>query len=143
MAKLVEILRQDRGVIVQEAASAALTAHAAHAKQALPALLEAFDPDKQSVRPGRMRTNSILTALAALEAHANAGQKQQMLQLAVSKLSFAPGGSLRVLRSLGPEARQAVPQVTAYRRTANRFQCNYIDRHVLPAIEPMVAASTQ
>ncbi len=133
--KLVAILTRGRGVIVQEAASAALAVRADQAGSAVAPLLDAFDPAKQRIVPGPKRTNSILLALAPLAKSAEQHQRERMLYLAVGKLPRAPRGALAVLAALGPDAKVALPNVKAYRRNTDRFMSQYIDRHVLPAID--------
>ncbi len=136
--KLVELVTRDRGVIVQESASRTLAACANQAGKALTPLLDAFDPQKQRVRPGRKRTGHILTAMAALVGQASQQDKQRMLDLARAKLRIAPLGAMKVLGALGSDAAPALSDVFSYRQAANRIHRQYIDRHVLPAIDPAI-----
>ncbi len=136
--KLVELVTRDRGVIVQEAASRTLAACAGQAGKAITPLLDAFDPQKQRVRPGRKRTGHILAAMAALVGQASPQDKLQMVDLAREKLRIAPLGALKLLGALGPDAAPALPDVFSYRQAANRIHRQYIDRHVLPAIDPAI-----
>ncbi len=138
--KLVEILTRDWGVTVQSAASVALSARADQAKQAVEPLLEAFEFKRGRYLPGNRRTNSILMALARLANRASKEQREKMLELAVAKLPEAPEGALRLLKALGPTAKSAAAKVKLYRRNAYRFERQYIDRHVLPAMGISAAA---
>lgn len=137
--KLVEILTRDRGVVAQAAASFALTARRRQATGAIDPLLDALEA-KTGRRPGRKRTDSMLRALAALTAETDASVRARMLHLAVGKLTTAPDGALKLLASLGTDAAPALPSVEAFRVQANRFQRQYIDRHVLPAINTEAVA---
>jgi len=133
--QLVRTLLTDRGVVVQAAASAALSARADQAGQAIQPLLDAFSPPAGRAEPMPNRADSILQALASLAGQATPRQRGAMLALAIRKLDAAPHGSLALLAGLGPSARPAVEDIRVYRRRADRFERQYIDRHVLPAIE--------
>jgi hypothetical protein len=103
---------------------------------AVPLLLDALKT--RQPRPGPKRTNSILLALSYLvHERTPTSQKRQLLDLAGKNLTFAPDGALRALESLGRYARPAVPAILKYRNTrADRITRQYIDRHVLQAIDP-------
>ncbi|MHC4294883.1 MAG: hypothetical protein ACYSTL_04795 [Planctomycetota bacterium] len=134
VGKLVDILTRDRGVVVQAAAAVALARQVNRAEEALEPLLKVFDLKAGSFLPGPSRTSSIMSALAKLVIYADNLQRQEMLELALAKLSVAPTGALELLKALGPAARSAIPDLQAYRNEAGRTHRQYIERHVLPAI---------
>ena len=129
------MLLTDRGVVPQAAASAALAARADQAGPAISPLIDAFAPAPGKRLPKPKRTGSILSALAALAGQATTAQKDAMLSLALQELQAAPGGALELLKGLGPSASAALPRIREYRAEAERFDRQYIDRHVLPAIK--------
>lgn len=133
---MVKLLVWDRSVVVQEAASGTLIAHSDEAQAIADRLLEELLTRKP--HPGPKRTASILTTLSYLISEQTPGtQKKRLLEAAVANLEFAPSGALRALEALGPDARQAVPNIRRYRDTkADRFTRLRIDRHVLMAIDP-------
>lgn len=141
VTKLVHTITQERGVMVQAAAAEAIGIRADQAKRAIEPLLSAIDGKNRRRNPGRKRTNSILIALSPLVEHASESQKQRMLKIATDKLSIAPNGALKLLRSLGAYALKSVPDIKTYRSKTGRFMRGYIDRHVLPAIELQSAPS--
>jgi len=132
--KLVEMLTKGRGVVAQAAAADALIARADQARGQVAALLAALsDPGRIA---GALRTGSILLVLSHLAPYATAAQRGQILTQALRNLRRSGGGALAALGALGEEARPAVPSIREYRATADRFCRLYIDRHVLPAIQP-------
>jgi len=134
VAKMVELLTRDRGVVVQSAAAEALIARRDQAQGQVDALLAALSDPKRA--PGPRRASSILLVLSKLVPAATLEQKERMLVQAVKALRASPAGALAVMEALGPEAGRAVPSIREYRATADRFRRVYIDRHVLPAILP-------
>lgn len=135
--RMVSLLVWDRSVVVQKAASETLTVRADEAERSLPLLLKALRD--RSPRAGPSRTSSILQALGFLvNLNTPRDQKQQLLDLAVENLPYAPEGSLRALEALGAFARPAVARIRQFRdNRADRFLRHYINRHVLSAIDPM------
>jgi len=133
--RMVKMLLTDRGVVPQAAASAAIVARADQAGPAIQPLLDAFTPAPGKRTPKPKRAASILSALAALAGQATLAQRDSMLSLARRNLKVAPSGALKLLKGLGPAAAPALPQIREYRARANRFERQYIDRHVLPAIK--------
>ena len=85
-----------------------------------------------------MRTDSILTTLSYLvHDQTPPSIKQRLLTVAVNNMEFAPMGALRALEALGPSAKPALPEIKKYRISkADRFTRQYIDTHVLEAIDP-------
>jgi len=132
--KLVQMLTEDRGVLVQAAAAVAIAARGDEGGEIIPVLLERFRPRRNRARPGPKRTQSILSALAGLVGEASDAQRARMLDLAVEKLQNPPWGALALLKELGPEAASALPRIREYRSGAKRPQRVYIDRHVIPSI---------
>jgi len=131
---LVSMVVTGRGVVPQSAAAVALSADNEAGPETVELLLGAFKRSKGQPRPGRKRTSSVLSALAGLADQAEPDQRTEMLSVAMAKLSASPSGSLMLLKELGRDASDATDKVVAYRRTADRFERHYIDRHVLPAI---------
>ena len=136
--RMIELISTDRGVIVQQAASETLIARADDAKVTIPLLLKALKATPDGKKPGPKRTRSLLTTASYLIGPSTpADQKMALLNVARDRLTYAPQGALRVLEALGPFARPAVEEIKAYRDTqADRFTRQYIDRHVLQAIDP-------
>jgi len=131
--RMLELLTEDVGTVVQTAAAEALSARAAQAaRQGEPLLAVLTSPSR---RLGNNRTSCILTVLSNLVAYATASQKARMVEVAALRLRTAPDGALALLEALGPDAASAVPGINEYRSSADRFQKAYIDRHVLPAIQ--------
>lgn len=132
--RLVELLTQDIGTVVQTAAAEALSARAKQAAgQVEPLLAVLTSPSR---RLGSNRTSCILTVLAKLVDFAAPSQKASMVEVATLRLRTSPDGALALLEALGPDAASAVPTINDYRSSADRSQKAYIDRHVLPAIQP-------
>ncbi len=129
--RMVRIITEDRGVIVQAAAAEVLAAYAHGTDVAIQPLLDAF---KNRRRPGAKRTGSILLALSHLAVRATDEQKKRILDLAVKSLRRSTKGALAALKALGPYAQRAVGAIVKYRDAADRFQRRYINQHVLPAI---------
>ena len=132
--KMVGLLTEDRGVVVQAAAAETLAARAEQASAQVGPLLAVLT--SPSRRLGSNRTSSILLVMARLVRFASAAQKRQVLELATMRLTTATAGALGVMKAMGPEAARAVPSIREYRATTDRFRRVYIDRHVLPAILP-------
>jgi len=132
VGRMVEILTHDRGVVVQAAAAEVLLGRAARAGGAIEPLLAAF----KRRRPGPKRAGAMLSVLAGLAGQGSEAQTHRMLTLAIENLFTSPGGSLELLKALGPAAAAAEQSVRVYRSLADRFHRHYIDRHVLPAICP-------
>jgi len=126
------LLVTDRGVIVQVAAAETLIARAEGSAGMIDSLLDALETG----RPGSKRASAMLLVLARLAPKASASRKGRIVELAVARLSSSPEGALEALRTLGPEAKSALPNIRAYRETADRYRRDYIDSHVLPAIAP-------
>ncbi|MCD4825621.1 MAG: hypothetical protein K8S55_13580 [Phycisphaerae bacterium] len=134
--EMVKLIVWDRGVIVQAAAKETLIVHSDEAQIAIDLLLEALETRRP--KPGPKRAQSILTTLSYI-IHENvpASQKKRLLQQGVNNLNFAPQGALRVLEALGQYAKPALPAITQYRdKQADRLTRQYINRHVIPAIDP-------
>ena len=132
--KMIAALTEDRGVVVQAAAAAALIARADQAAGQTGLLIRVLtDPAR---RLGNQRTSHILEVLAALVAHASEEQKELLLRLAKLRLAGSPEGALAVLQALGQGAASAAPAVREFRKQADRFLRSRIDRFVLPAIVP-------
>jgi len=128
--RVVRILRQDRGVVVQAAAAEVIGTYAQQAAGAVEPLLAALEQG----RPGRKRTSSLLRALAHLAPHAEREQLLRIRDAATKHLGRAPDGALAALQVLGPVARASVGEVLAFRESADRLLRRHIDEHVLPAI---------
>lgn len=136
--KLTSMLLKERSIMVQQAAASALMARSAQAKGAINPLLDIFEDS----RPGRRRTELLLTVLANLAPQADDHQGWRMAQLAIGELPGAPHAALELLAALGNQgllvktaqigpAREAV---NAYLKTADRANRQYIERHVMPAL---------
>ena len=136
--RMIELIGSDRGVTVQQAASETLIARADDAKVTIPLLLKALQVTPDGKKPGPKRTRSLLTTASYLIGPSTpADQKMALLNVARARLTYAPQGALRVLEALGPFARPAIEEIKKYRDTqADRFTRQYIDRHVLQAIDP-------
>jgi len=132
--KLVALVTQDISTVVQSAAAEALCARAPQAAGQIEPLLAVLNSPAR--RLGSHRTDCILSVLARLAPLAAASQKAPMLDVAVRRLRSSPNGALALLEALGPDAADALDAIKDYRESADRFQKAYIDRHVLPAIEP-------
>ena len=128
--KAADMLLQDPGVVVQAAAAETLRSLATQAQEVIESLLVAFEVRKL----GPQRASSILLALSGLAGQADERQRRSILALAAHNLPASPEGALAALESLGPVAAPAIPQILAYRKTADRFMRQYVDNHVLPAI---------
>ena len=133
---MVNILLESRSVPAQKMASESLIAHSEEAQLSAGMLLEALESRRP--KPGPMRTDSILTTLSYLvHDQTPPSIQQRLLTVAVNNLEFAPMGALRAIEALGPAAKSALPEIRKYRsEKADRFTRQYIDTHVLEAIEP-------
>lgn len=133
---MVNILLENRSVPAQKMAAESLIAHSEEAQLSASLLLEALESRRP--KPGPMRTESILTTLSYLvHDQTPPSIKQRLLTVAVKNLEFAPMGALRALEAMGPSAASALPEIKQYRKDkADRFTRQYIDTHVLEAIEP-------
>jgi hypothetical protein len=136
--KLVDLLVNDRGVVVHRAASDALINHADQATQTVDLLADVFRT--REPKPGPKRTESILVTLSHLvleNPRLDRVTKQKLLNLGMEKLDFAPQGALTLLEALGPFAKPAVPAIKAYRdNKADLYTRRMINRHTLMAIDP-------
>lgn len=141
--KLVDLLVNDRGVVVHRAASDALINHADQAAQTVTLLLNVLNT--REPKPGPKRTGSILQTLSFLvleNPRLDRDTRQRLLQEATENLNFAPEGALKLLESLGPFAKPAVPEIKEFRDTKADFDLRRkIDRYVLMAIDPRAAGS--
>jgi len=132
--KMVALVTEDISTVVQTAAAEALIARAKQAAgQVEPLLAVLTSPSR---RLGSNRTSCILRVLAKLADLAAPGQKAKMVKIATLRLRTSPDGALALLEALGPDAASALEAINEYRSSADRFQKAYIDRHVLPAIQP-------
>lgn len=129
--RMVTLLTEDRGVIVQAAAAEVLVGRGSQAAAQIGPLIKVFSRQR---RPGAKRSSSILQVLAGLLDYATAEQRKEILVLAVRNLQASPDGAMAAMAALGGDARRVVPSIREYRAAADHFQRVYIDRHVLPAI---------
>jgi len=136
--EMVKLLVWDRGVTVQKSAAETLIAHSDEAQITINLLLDALEKRRPS--PGPKRATSILQTLSYLvNPDTPAGPKQRLRDIAVQYISFAPAGALRALEALGPFAKPVVGDIIKYRDAqADRFTRQYINRHVLQAIDPSI-----
>jgi hypothetical protein len=141
--KLVDLLVNDRGAIVHRAAADALINHADQAAQTIELLLKVLRT--REPKPGPKRTESILLTLSHLvleNPRLDRTMKQQLLNVAVDELDFAPEGALKLLESLGPFGKPAVAAIKEYRDTkADLYMRQMINRHVLMAIDPQAVGA--
>lgn len=141
--RMVELLRSDRGVTVQQAASETLIARADDTQTTIGLLLKALRATPSGKKPGPKRTrNLLMTASYLITSKTPTVQKMTLLNVARDRLTYAPQGALHVLEALGDFARPAVEDIKHYRDTvADRLTRQYINRHVLQAIDPNAAKS--
>jgi len=132
--RMFSLLTEDISTVVQSAAAETLSARAAQAAGQIEPLLAVLTSPAH--RLGDNRTSCILTVLAKLVPLAAPSQKASMVEAATLRLRNSPDGALALLEALGPDAASAVPAIKEYRGSADRFRKAYIDRHVLPAIQP-------
>jgi hypothetical protein len=135
--RVFSLLTEDVSTVVQSAAAETLSTRAAQAAGHIDPLLAVLTSPAR--RLGDNRTSCILTVLAKLAPLAAPSQKASMVDVATLRLRTSPDGALALLEALGPDAASAVPAIKEYRGSADRFQKAYIDRHVLPAIQPGAA----
>jgi len=136
--RVFSLLTEDISTVVQLAAAETLSARAAQAAGQIEPLLAVLTSPARWL--GDNRTSCILTVLAKLVPLAAPSQKASMVKVATLRLRNSPDGALALLEALGPDAASAVPAIKEYRGSADRFRKAYIDRHVLPAIQPAVPA---
>lgn len=136
--RIFSLLTEDISTVVQSAAAETLSARAAQAAGQIEPLLSVLTSPAR--RLGDNRTSCILTVLAKLVPLAAPSQTASMVEVATLRLRTSPDGALALLEALGPDAASAVPAIKEYHGSADRFQKAYIDRHVLPAIQPAVPA---
>lgn len=141
--KLVDLLVNDRGVVVHQAASDALINHADQAARTVGLLLNVLNT--REPKPGPKRTASLLVTLGHLvleNQRLDRPTKERLLKVATDNLDFAPEGALKLLESLGTFAKPAVPAIKEYRdNKADLYMQQMINRHVLMAIDPRAVRS--